>query len=245
MKIYKGKNPDIACACSFLKQAEECIIVGKIELAYEYLTVVNQHDLRPGRRAIYSREASFQKAKMYWFGLLPEGRNLHKGAMWYSEAARIGNTDAMLMLALIHQEGGFRPDKTACLFHIKEAAKMGVAEAQNMLGRCYLEGQLEHNLDLAIKWFGKAAKQDFPPAMTNYAESVLNTPDPDYKAVVKVLKSAAKMGHNQAMGMLIIIYSGNTYPLMAEVIKPSAWQVNKYLKTYKHEDWINPWAIWH
>ena len=50
-------------------------------------------------------------------------------------------------------------DKREGISYFIKAAKMGLAEAQSILGACYLYGEgVDKNVDEAIKWLRQAAR---------------------------------------------------------------------------------------
>ena len=68
-----------------------------------------------------------------------------------------------LLLSHRHRHGA-APEKA--IPWLEKAAEQGQARAQSLLGSCYRDGDgVEADAAQAAEWYGKAAKQNYPPAM--------------------------------------------------------------------------------
>ena len=91
------------------------------------------------------------------------------------------------------------------LKELRSQAKDGVLKAQFLLAVKLANGDGgEADPKEAEKWYRKAAKRDFPPAMNNLA--LLYTSDalgePDLKAALKWYRKAAELGYARAQAIL-------------------------------------------
>ena len=72
---------------------------------------------------------------------------------------------AVILTAFLFTACGTMDEKTAQ--HLALAAEQGNAEAQFDLGNCYCKGEgVEQDKAEAVKWYRKAAEQDFDLAIT-------------------------------------------------------------------------------
>ena len=89
--------------------------------------------------------------------------------------------------------------------YYEKAAKLGYAEAQNYLGRCYEEGWgIAKNESEAFNWYQKAAEQGLAVAQYNLADCYLNgigVPENKEKAF-NWYQKAAEQGSAEAQNML-------------------------------------------
>jgi TPR repeat protein len=107
---------------------------------------------------------------------------------------------------------------------LRKQAKDGVLKAQFLLAVKLANGDGgEADPKEAEKWYRKAAKRDFPPAMNNlallYTSDALG--DPDLKAALKWYRKAAELGYARAQAILgwrLVRGNGVT------ATKPKAWR---------------------
>ncbi|GAA4462316.1 tetratricopeptide repeat protein [Nemorincola caseinilytica] len=103
----------------------------------------------------------------YYYGMgVP--KNYTTASQWLTKAAAKDNTDAMLLLADIYDEGGtgIKKDPVKTLGWYKKAALKGSADAAYELGEMYESGDgVPANMAEAIKWYKIAAGKGDADAM--------------------------------------------------------------------------------
>ncbi|MFA7833166.1 tetratricopeptide repeat protein [Aeromonas dhakensis] len=105
--------------------------------------------------------AMFNLAYMYEERVVGTHANLSLARVWYEQAANLGSIDAMVNLALMHEEGrgGDKSYPLALKYYIP-AAECGHEIALFNLGVLHLYGHgVERNLDKAREFFAKAAEK--------------------------------------------------------------------------------------
>lgn len=103
----------------------------------------------------------------YYYGIgVP--KNYLTASQWLTKAANKNNTEAMLLLADIYDEGGpgVKKDAAKTLSWYKKAASKGNAEAAYELGEIYENGAgVAANMTEAVKWYTIAAEKGDVDAM--------------------------------------------------------------------------------
>lgn len=110
-------------------------------------------------------EAGRNAKKIFDLGKAAEGKGNHKTALeCYQKSADCGNIDAMKAMAIIYYHGrGLKAQEKSKAFQIyyKTATEFNDAEAMTKLAWCYELGEgVDQNLQLALKWYRKAAEID-------------------------------------------------------------------------------------
>ena len=116
--------------------------------------------------------AQFFLAKFYQLGSIV-GKDIDMAMELYASAASAGHVMAKLCLAMIYIE---RDENRELSFKLlKELADYGIASAQFMLGEFYEYGKgTKKNLDTAILWYERAAKQHYISAEAKFGDLYLN-----------------------------------------------------------------------
>lgn len=103
-------------------------------------------------------------------------RDLAQAKEWYRKAAKQGDEDARKRLNELEMTGATQwymeytqaTDPARRRYCLRMAAEMGLACAQNMMGRHYHMGDgVEQNYAEAVKWYRRAAEQGDPGAQYN------------------------------------------------------------------------------
>jgi TPR repeat protein len=96
-------------------------------------------------------------------------RDPQKAASWFLRLAEQGNTDAMFMLASLHDEEFKNPSLAAEWY--QRAAEKGHAPARYNLAILFLSGdETMRNLQLARKWFEACAASSRDPSLVEKAK---------------------------------------------------------------------------
>ena len=100
-------------------------------------------------------------------------KNAVKAAMWSIRAAEQGFAKAQYALSNCYRTGdGVGVDLEASASWLRKAADNGDKRAQYNLGLAIEQGREPFEVDLseAIKWYRKAAEQEYPPAVQRVSE---------------------------------------------------------------------------
>ena len=107
--------------------------------------------------------AQHQLGAIYATGDFGVGIDLRKAANFYKLAANAGNLDGLYDLGIMYMHGeGVKKNKQKGLDLLKRAARMGLSEAQTLLGIIYETGHLgfRRNKFAALKWYRLAARKN-------------------------------------------------------------------------------------
>ncbi|MFL2931933.1 MAG: tetratricopeptide repeat protein, partial [bacterium] len=153
---------------------------------------------------------------------------------WFEKAARQGDIKSMIYIT----KNYFCSDQNESnlkksLYFMRKGAELGSAEMQCVLGSIYLDikhpltSKIEPDRNLAIKWLGKSADQEYPYALFLIGHYLEN--DPSKK--LKLFFRAAMKGEIQSMSQLIEMYfSGYKYGLPDDPVSAYIW--NDIRKTF-------------
>ena len=126
---------------------------------------------------------------------------------WFSKASSQHNALAQFYLAQMYEYGtGVEKNHQKAFELYKESANSGEPQSQYMLGRWY-QYSTDPKLDLAAKWYHKAAKQNNTDAMMAIAEMYRSQ---NAKEMILWYLRAAEKGNPQARLKLIEIYLHGT-----------------------------------
>ena len=131
-----------------------------------------------------------------------------EGIKWLRKAADQDFAKALFMLAVFYSqndEDKAKPVAEKAVPGLKKAAEAGDAEAQLMLGSCYMDGYcVEKDKKEGVKWFRKAADQDLAQAQLMLGDCYLrgNGVEKEKKEGVKWVRKAADHGLAEAQLML-------------------------------------------
>lgn len=146
---------------------------------------------------------------------------------WYTRSADLGNTKAMLKLAVIKREGlpGIAPDLASSASWLQRAADTGNIAAMNELGRAYLNGVgVIPNQQEAAKWFEQAAAGGSIAAEYNlgqlYKAGIGG--QPDYVRAVQHFERGANAKDAPSMLALGDLYAGGQ-GLPRDPVQAHAW----------------------
>lgn len=118
-----------------------------------------------------NKEAQYDVGIMYEKGRGVD-RNPRKAVHWLGEAARQGHATAMAELGIIYFEGnGVSPDYAKAFSLLSSASTQHIPSAEFYLGRIYEQGKgTRRNLNVALQWYRRAAKDGYYPARGKIAE---------------------------------------------------------------------------
>ena len=126
---------------------------------------------------------------------------------WFSKASSQHNALAQFYLAQMYEYGtGVEKNPQKAFELYQESANSGEPQSQYMLGRWY-QYSTDPKLDLAAKWYHKAAKQNNTDAMMAIAEMYRSQ---NAKEMILWYLRAAEKGNIQARLKLIEIYLHGT-----------------------------------
>nr|WP_298682985.1 hypothetical protein [uncultured Dongia sp.] len=176
--------------------------------------------------------AAAQKYGQFALGRLYEtGRGVPQDSLealsWYTRAADLGSTQAMLKLVVIHRDGlpGITPDPARAADWLQRAADTGNIAAMNELGRAYLNGiGVIPNAQEAAKWFEQAAAGGSVVAEYNLGllyKAGLGG-QPDYVRAVEHFERGANAKDAASMLALGDLYAGGQ-GLPLDKVQAHAW----------------------
>lgn len=159
-------------------------------------------------------DAQYWFGNVYFYGVQGMAPVDYKQAeYWFLKAAKGGNIDAYINLAMIYQTGGNgveASDKKAFEMNLK-AANLGNAIAQYNLSVIYNWGQLgvAANGEECVKWLRKAAAQNYENALIDLGILYLNGShvELDPEQGIKWFYKATNMGSARAWCLLGECYS--------------------------------------
>ena len=163
-------------------------------------------------------EAQYMLGRCYCYGHGIEKNNT-EAVQWFKKAADQDSAKAFFTLANFYVEGKGDiekdEDKAESLAEqagpgLKKEAEGGDAEAQHMLGACYLTGLgIAKDSEEGVKWFKKAADKDFAEAQHELGICYMTGQgvEVDMKEGVKWFSRAAEQGYAEAQSSLAICYS--------------------------------------
>ncbi len=130
------------------------ILVEKNISLQELETAANHNDI----------DAQIELADYYY-----EQQDFHNAKIWYEKAAAQHNSEALLQLGFMYDEGlGVEQDYIQARKFYQESALLGNASSQFNLAYMYDEGLgVERDYALAKTWYEKAASQQHPYAENN------------------------------------------------------------------------------
>lgn len=134
------------------------------------------------------------------------GQNLDQALLWYREAAKAGNADALYILGYLTETGtGMTADRGKALTYYIAAAEAGSVDAQANLGALYETGEAgTRDLTQAANWYRRAADQGSAPARVNLARLLLDGSIPaEGPGAAEVLLRAAVAQGNPAAARLL------------------------------------------
>lgn len=190
LKVLEGlQDEDYA---SYMQEKEHLVHVrnqflSTIDPFYRYIMSHTAHN---------STEKIFQ-ALLYRSGYLGEA-NMDKAMELLEEAAMLKDVKAQLLLSVALLKKG---DEKKAFYWAEQAAALGNADAQYLLGRMYEDGLgTEKNAEKSFNLYRKAANQGCAIAMTALAAHY-NEPgdDQDEKKTRQWLEQAAIAGDDEAM----------------------------------------------
>lgn len=151
-------------------------------------------------------QAQLSLGKAYNLGIdVPQ--DYSKSLYWFNEAAEKNNPLAIYYIAQMYEYGqGVDIDSNKAFDLYLKSANLGDPQAQYKCGRLY---QYTENpkLDLAAKWYHKAAKQSNVDAMLAIGDLYQNQ---NIKEMIYWYEQASQLGSTEAKNKLISIYVNGT-----------------------------------
>lgn len=93
-------------------------------------------------------------------------KNYREIILCLQKAVQIGHRESHLLLAQLYQRGlGVSCSYDQYMYHLEQAAKAGLADAQIALAKAYGQEELFARMDLMEHWLTQAVKQDAPEAL--------------------------------------------------------------------------------
>ena len=155
-------------------------------------------------------EAQQSLGWLYESAAEPDYRHARK---WYARAAaqcRRDATFAIVRLGSLHEHGlGGKTDVQAALKYYRRAAKLGDADAQNVIGFLYDTGRgVRQSYKRALKWYARAATGSFHPEACNNIGNLYHNGlgvKRDVKRAKHWYKLAARLGNEMAERNLALL----------------------------------------
>lgn len=122
-------------------------------------------------------------------------RSEAKSRRWLRRGAALGHVDCMIALAQQYERSGKNLRRAFAL--VRGAAEDNLdAYPSHVLGYYYTHGiGTKVDLEAAKEWYGRAAKDLYPPSMYNLARLHLEAEPSEHAAARTLLARAAKLGH--------------------------------------------------
>ena len=153
---------------------------------------------------------------MYMKGMIYLSRDQEEEAVkWFKKAADNGDDNGLIYLGIAHLQGtgGVPLDPVKAFECFNKSAALGNAEAENMLGVCYQNGQgTEQDEEQALYWYQEAAKHNDPNAQNNLANCYKNGMlglEVDLERAFEFYKKAAEQDNVDAMFEVAEYYDAN------------------------------------
>jgi len=121
----------------------------------------------------------------------------------------IDRNPAIKHLVKKKNQGGILMEKDKNFEELLQKAEAGDARAQYTLGMMYADGDgIEQDYTEALKWFKKAATQEYAPAQKAVGVMYCDGLDQDYAEAVKWFQQAADNGDVSSQFLLGCLYHG-------------------------------------
>ena len=155
-------------------------------------------------------EMQYKLASIYE-AIAKEGMYHCKAFYWYTKAAENGNSEAQFKLgdsvAFKKSLSLSKVESAMSIDLLTKAAKQGHIEAQISLGyRYYYSDGVDKNIDLAVKWWQKAAEQDSIDAQYILGYHYDDGSGKNIDLAVKWYRKAAEKGDDDAQAALGACY---------------------------------------
>lgn len=171
------------------------------------MNIIPKKIIRLSSVFLLSCAASFVYAAPYDDAILAFENQDYSTALTLSmPLAKSLDLDAMTLVGRIYDEGFNQPQKARPWF--SKAANLGNAQAQLELAELYEAGDgVPQDIDIAIKWYEKAAAQDHDEAQLALALHYLEDLDETKEALI-LLEKSANQGNARAQYQLGLLYLG-------------------------------------
>ncbi|RUO97194.1 hypothetical protein BC936DRAFT_140834 [Jimgerdemannia flammicorona] len=170
--------------------------------------------------------AQYNLGTIYAGGRPGVEKNVRLARHWYSKAAANNYSLATVALAML-EDSSFG----SSLGPLRKAAESGVAEAMCLLGVAYEEGidGQDPDVEQALHWFQKAAKQKLPMAQFRlgllYLDKIPTSVEPKrISKGVQCIRDAAQLNVPQAQLMLSEYYRYGDYGIKRDIAKANIWR---------------------
>ena len=171
----------------------------------------------------------------YMYGNGDKTKDYAKALKYYRIAAERGNTDALVNLGYMYNNGiGVTQDYSEAVKWYRKAAEQGLARGQYNLGVMYERGYgVTQDKAEAVKWYRKAAEQGHADGQYNLGVMYKNGygVTQDYSEAVKWYRKAAEQGHADGQCNL-----GYMYDMGYGVTQDKAEAVKWYRKAAEQGD---------
>jgi TPR repeat protein len=139
-------------------------------------------------------------ARLYEYGAGCFEKSAAKAAEWLERAVALGDVDAMYTLGGMYEffnlESTGEKSRARAFLHYEEAAQHGHPKAMKHLGSLYTKGSgVKSNIDMALRWYRRAAQHGLMDSLTSYAEGIRGT-RPDEARELDGFVSELKGGRN-------------------------------------------------
>ncbi|RUP49930.1 hypothetical protein BC936DRAFT_140948 [Jimgerdemannia flammicorona] len=177
--------------------------------------------------------AQYNLGSIYALGKHGVEKNIRLARDWYTKAAANNYSLAKVALATLEEPSfgsSHGSSLGSSLGSLQKAAESGAAEAMYMLGEAYekgVDGQ-DPDIEQALHWFQKAAKQNLPVAQYRlgllYLNKIPTSVEPNrINKGVKYIRDAAQLNDPQAQLMLSGFYRYGDYGNKRDIAKANSW----------------------
>lgn len=186
--------------------------LGLAALSRDYETALGDYQkvVEEGTEQLYVAYAMNNIAKMYQYGEGVE-QDYTTAIEWYTKAADLGDSDAMLCIAQMYDWGdGMEQDDAKAVEWYTKAADANNSAAMCRLGVMYGSGEgVDQDFDMEMEWYQKAADLGNTQAMENIAllyKFGVDGVAQDGNAAIEWYQKAADSGDSSALGQIGDMY---------------------------------------
>lgn len=153
-------------------------------------------------------EYEYEMGEDYYYGRNGKTKDLDKAMIYYLEASKKGNLEAIFSVGYLNYHQAYNHDAQKTFNYLSYAAYGGHVAAQRYVGYCYWYGEgTEKNIRKALIWFYKAAQNGDVEAMHKCA-LLFDEKEQNEDAVRYYAKAAEKGNVSALYGLALHYYYG-------------------------------------
>lgn len=166
------------------------------------------NEIQIRNESISGGEYEYEIGEDYYYGRNGKPEDLDKAMLYYLEASKKGNLDAIYSVGYLNYHKSDNHDSKKTFEYLSYAAYGGHIKAQTYVGYCYWYGEgTEKNIRKALVWFYKAAQNGDAEAMHKCA-LLFDEKEQNEDAVRYYAKAAEKGNVSALYGLALHYYYG-------------------------------------